>query len=226
MWKREIHHQLGQDILPLRRKGMTFTWKTLDELRSRLNRATVYECGPGEDIDGGFEALGLESRPSLFDEELSIKPLPQAHMLLEWKDGKRPMAALLTDRTASVELYVFRFSEEQKRWRWPFIGMTYGPGFNDSSLVAVLEPTLLAGSSDTARQGLVRDHSRELGRTLRALELVRAGKLLPTGEAGPTALALEAKKKHKQVLPTPSSLARQGRTRHEGAVTGKGAHRA
>lgn len=225
MWKKEIHHQLGQDILPLRRKGLNFTWKTLDELRSRLVRATVYECGEKMDIEEAVEDLALESRPSLFDEELRIKPLPQAHMLLEWTE-RMPVAALLTDRVTSVELYVFRFSIERQRWRWPFIGMTYGPSFNDSSQVAVLEPTLLADSPEVARQGLVREHSWYLGKTLLALELVRAGLIPPTGKVGPTALALEAKKKHKQVLPTPSSLARQGRVRHEGAMTGKGAHRA
>ena len=51
MWSSQLHHQISLDILPLRRRGATFTWKTLDELRARLIRATVYHCGAGQELE-------------------------------------------------------------------------------------------------------------------------------------------------------------------------------
>ena len=33
MWRSEIVKTLFMDIMPLKRRGLTFTWKSLDELR-------------------------------------------------------------------------------------------------------------------------------------------------------------------------------------------------
>ena len=42
MWRGEIIKTLFLDIMPLKRRGLAFTWKSLDQLRARLLAATVY----------------------------------------------------------------------------------------------------------------------------------------------------------------------------------------
>ncbi|MBO6002608.1 MAG: hypothetical protein J6P53_03840, partial [Mailhella sp.] len=42
MWRGEIIKTLFLDIMPLKRRGLAFTWKSLDQLRARLMAATVY----------------------------------------------------------------------------------------------------------------------------------------------------------------------------------------
>ena len=45
MWRGEIIKTLFMDIMPLKRRGLAFTWKSLDQLRARLLAATVYHFG-------------------------------------------------------------------------------------------------------------------------------------------------------------------------------------
>ncbi len=226
MWHKAIMHQLTQDILPLRRQGLDFTWKTLDELRSRLARATVYECGAMADVEAALAASGDAGRPSLFDGERRIRPLPQAFMLLEFTDregGRR--AALLTDRMDSVEIYVFRHDQKRGRWRWPLLGMSYGPSFDSNQRVAVYEPSALAGMSAAAQQAMVREHVLGAGRAVSCLELVRRGLVAPLDAAGPSAGEIMDRHAPRPELPRPSSFARAARSRHETGRVGKGAHR-
>ncbi|HIV99702.1 MAG TPA: hypothetical protein H9894_00695 [Candidatus Desulfovibrio intestinipullorum] len=230
MWSSQLHHQISLDILPLRRRGATFTWKTLDELRARLIRATVYHCGAGQELEDRLAAALAEAeetcRPSFFDAEKNIRPLPQAHMLLEWTGkGGQKTCALLTDKMACVELYIFRYNEELQRWRWPLLGMAYGPTFDDNCRIAVYEPALLAKSSAAAQKAMLQEHVLDARLALVCLELVRRELVQPEGSTGPTASELQARKQPRDVLPTPSALARSSRTRHEKGVTGKGAHR-
>ncbi len=226
MWQRAIIHQLTQDILPLRRQGADFTWKTLDELRARLVRASVYECGTEESIEKALAEREEQTRPSLFDSENTIRPLPQAFMLLECTDAKGvKKAALLADKMDSVEIYVFRYDEERSRWRWPLIGMSYGPTFEVNTRVAVYEPSSLAKSSANAQQAMVLDHVQGARLACACLELVRCSLVAPLGEAGPSAEEIADKQKERLDLPRPSSFARAQRNRHETGRVGKGAHR-
>ena len=225
MWRMQIHHQIGQDILSLKRQGAAFTWKTLDALRARLVRAGEYECGNKTSIEERVKALSLETRPTLFGEDLMLVPLPEANMLLEWEDNGEKCATLLTDRVTTLEMYVFRYSLDRERWRWPLIGMAYGPTFDDNCRIAVYEPALLAKSSAAAQKAMLQEHVLDARLALVCLELVRRELVQPEGSAGPTASELQAKKQPRDVLPTPSALARSSRTRHEKGVTGKGAHR-
>ncbi len=228
MWRMQIHHQLGQDILSLKRQGAVFTWKTLDELRKRLVRAGEYECADASAIAEQVTALALDHRPSLFGagEDLMLVPLPEAHMLLEWEQARERCAALISDRVSCQEIYVFRYADKHKRWRWPLIGMSYGPSFHDNCRIAVYEPTALQQCSATAQKAMVEQHAKATAIAVQALELVRAGKLAPVNGKGETAQQLQAKKGERVDLPTPSSLARSERTRHESVpMGGKGAHR-
>lgn len=228
MWRMQIHHQLGLDILSLKRQGAVFTWKTLDELRSRLLRAGEYECASAASIEERVAALELGHRPSLFGsgEDLMLVPLPEAHMLLEWEQDEERCAALISDRVTCQEVYVFRYSAEYNRWRWPLIGMSYGPSFHDNCRIAVYEPTTLQKCSSTAMKAMVEQHARSAAIAVQALELARAGSIEPVNGRGETALQLQEKKAEHLDLPTPSSLARSGRTRHESVpMGGKGAHR-
>ncbi|MDO5537638.1 MAG: hypothetical protein Q4F72_08930 [Desulfovibrionaceae bacterium] len=226
MWQKALVHQLTQDILPLRRQGADFTWKTLDELRNRLVRATVYECGSEAEIEEALLKRPEQTRPGLFDADNAIRPLPQAFMLMEFTDAAgTKKAALATDRMDSVEIYIFRFDEKLGRWRWPLMGMSYGPAFEQNTRVAVYEPTALAKSGANAQKAMVQEHV--LGARLAAacLELARCGLAAPLGEAGPSAAEIEDRHRERIDLPTPSSFAKAGRNRHETGRVGKGAHR-
>ncbi len=226
MWHKALIHQLTQDILPLRRQGLDFTWKTLDELRARLARATVYECGQAADVDKALAALEDAGRPSLFDSEMRIRDLPQAFMLLEFTDSEgTDRAALLSDRMDSVEIYVFRHDRERNRWRWPLLGMSYGPTFEENRRVAVYEPSALAGMSAQAQKAMVREHVLGAGRAVSCLELVRRGLVAPLDAAGPSAEHIMDKRVPRPELPRPSSFARAARSRHETGRVGKGTHR-
>lgn len=225
MWRMQIHHQIGQDILSLKRQGAAFTWKTLDALRARLVRAGEYECGNKTSIEERVKALSLETRPTLFGEDLMLVPLPEANMLLEWEDNGEKCGTLLTDRVTTLEMYVFRYSLDRERWRWPLIGMAYGPSFHDNCRIAVYEPTALQKCSANAMKAMVEQHVLASGTAVLALELARHELVQPINGRHETALALQEKKGEHQDLPTPSSLARACRTRHESAPMGKGAHR-
>ncbi len=226
MWHKAIIHQLTQDILPLRRQGADFTWKTLDELRNRMVRASVYECGSEQSVEEALAQRPEQKRPSLFDEENAIRPLPQAFMMLEFTDAQNVRkAALLTDRMDSVEIYVFRYDDARKRWRWPLLGMSYGPSFENNSRVAVYEPTALAKSSAKAQQAMVLEHVQGARIACACLELVRQGSIAPAGEAGLSAEEIADRHKERIHMPNPSSFARAQRNRHETGRVGKGAHR-
>ncbi len=225
MWRKALLHQLSLDMLPLRRKGLLFTWKTLDELRARLLRATAYDFGDEASLAERIRALPDSPRPSLFDREERVLPLPQEHMLLEGKTEDGLLALLLTDRQSHVEAYAFRYSEEKKRWRWPLLGMTYGPSGSDLHRVAVYEPTVLRDLSRQAQNAMVREHARAVRHGAEALLLIRQGLLPPMGEAGPTAAEHQARREDKAPLPAPSSFARAARTRHETGGQGRGARR-
>ena len=153
MWRSEIVKTLFMDIMPLKRRGLTFTWKSLDELRARLVGATVYVCGPEQTDITTTSSDGSVHHPSLFNENGEIIPLPQAEMLIEYthEDGSR-RAALFTDRgQQGTRIYIFRFNEARGRWMWPFIGMNYGPTFNENGTIAVYEPTVLAKTPSTTK---------------------------------------------------------------------------
>ena len=68
MWRSEIVKTLFMDIMPLKRRGLTFTWKSLDELRARLVGATVYVCGPEQTDITTTSSDGSVHHPSLFNE--------------------------------------------------------------------------------------------------------------------------------------------------------------
>lgn len=226
MWQSALVHQLTQDILPLRRQGADFTWKTLDELRNRLVRSTVYSCGTEQDIEQTLQSRQEQTRPSLFDAEHTIRPLPQAFMLLEFTDaGGTRRAALVTDKMDSVEIFVFRYDMQRERWRWPLMGMSYGPAFEQNTQMAVYEPSALAGCSANARKAMVQEHVLGTRLATACLELARCGLVQPEGEAGPSAEEIENKRKDRVELPNPSSFARARRNRHETGRVGKGAHR-
>ena len=219
MWRGEIIKTLFLDIMPLKRRGLAFTWKSLDQLRARLLAATVYHFdalpepesaapqaeaapGAGQDVldaqaapdqqaqqeqvqQEQLQAQGAEARqpgqpketqnPSLFDVDGNVMPLPQADMLLEFSlpSGQR-RAVLLSDREQwGVRMFVFRYSEERKRWMWPLVGVNYGPTFNENSRIAVYEPSALAKMSDAARTSMVREHALDAGKAVQLLRIVR-----------------------------------------------------
>ena len=273
MWRGEIIKTLFLDIMPLKRRGLAFTWKSLDQLRARLLAATVYHFdalpepesaapqaeaapGAGQDVldaqaapdqqarheqvqqeQEQQEAQGAEARqpgqpketqnPSLFDVDGNVMPLPQADMLLEFSlpNGER-RAVLLSDREQwGVRMFVFRYSEERKRWMWPLVGVNYGPTFNENSRIAVYEPSALAKMSAGARTSMIREHALDAGKAVQLLRIVRQGGWEPEGERGMTAAEIAAGKTAKVASPRPSSMARASRTHHEAGHTGKGARR-
>ncbi|MCR5563052.1 MAG: hypothetical protein K6F46_06755 [Desulfovibrio sp.] len=228
MWRNEIVRTLFFDVMPLKRKGMTFTWKSLDYLRGELVKATVYACGDEDAVRALLPAGEDAPRPSLFDAEKRVRPLPQADMLFEYTaGGGGRRAALATDRRRSgVELFVFRFDERRGRWIWPLMDMRYGPTFDENAQMAIYEPAVLCAMSEASRAAMVREHTLDAGFVTACLELVRDGRLTPEGEAGESAEALAAGRKPKTASPTPPSMARARRTRHRKTGAGsKGARR-
>ncbi len=260
MWRGEIIKTLFLDIMPLKRRGLAFTWKSLDQLRARLLAATVYHfdalpepepatpqakaaAKPEEDVqdvpanesvqpsEASEPRQPGQSRetqhPSLFDVDGNVMSLPQADMLLEFTlpEGLR-RAVLLSDREQwGVRMFVFRYSEERKRWMWPLVGVNYGPTFNENSRIAVYEPSALAKMSDAARTSMVREHALDAGKAVQLLRIVRQGGKEPEGERGRTAAEIATSKTAKVASPKPSSMARASRTHHEVGQTGKGARR-
>ncbi len=228
MWRSEIVKTLFMDIMPLKRRGLTFTWKSLDELRARLVGATVYVCGPEQTDITTTSSDGSVHHPSLFNENGEIIPLPQVEMLIEYthEDGSR-RAALFTDRgQQGTRIYIFRFNEARGRWMWPFIGMNYGPTFNENGTIAVYEPTVLSKTPSTTKSAMVKEHARDTGPAIAFLELIRQGKIASENAPGRNAAEIDAGKSGRVSSPVPPSMARASRTHHENAPTGKGSHSA
>lgn len=304
MWAGEIHAQLGRDILPLRRQGLSFTWKTLDTLRRALLGAAVCvspdadtlaselarlaeeearkaaQPSPaassadkaGEDADatapdavnrdrepgaeareakdqfadageGGPDGSQTDSADGsalipgtvpgpkgggsvLFDADGNYVSLPWKRMLFEWEDGVR-RAALLVDHEHGMEMFLFHHSAEHDRWRWPFLGVAYGPRVSDIVRVAVYEPTKLVALPEKTQRAMLDDHAHHSARVFALLRLVRAGRLVPANADELASAQGTRTSRERHELPVPSSLARAKRTRHSRvAGAGKGARRA